>query len=38
MVQAVSPRDWLHFTAATLLHDIGYLRGDLPGRLRTAAT
>ena len=31
MAQAVSPRDWLHFTAATLLHDIGYLRGVCPG-------
>jgi hypothetical protein len=31
MVAVVSPRDWLHFTAATLLHDIGYLRGICPG-------
>ena len=31
MSQALSPRDWLHFTAATLLHDIGYLRGICPG-------
>ena len=31
MAHAVSPRDWLHFTAATLLHDIGYLRGVCPG-------
>ena len=23
----VSPRDWLHFTLATLCHDIGYVRG-----------
>ncbi len=23
----VSPRDWMHFTIATLLHDIGYVRG-----------
>ncbi|QIG52529.1 metal-dependent phosphohydrolase [Nordella sp. HKS 07] len=23
----VSPEDWLHFTLATLAHDIGYLRG-----------
>ena len=31
MTEAVSPDDWLHFTAATLLHDIGYLRGICPG-------
>ena len=31
MSHALSPRDWLHFTAATLLHDIGYLRGICPG-------
>jgi hypothetical protein len=31
MAHPVSPRDWLHFTAATLLHDIGYLRGVCPG-------
>ena len=31
MAHAVSPRDWLQFTAATLLHDIGYLRGVCPG-------
>lgn len=23
----VSPEDWLHFTLATLVHDIGYIRG-----------
>ncbi|MFO1122895.1 MAG: metal-dependent phosphohydrolase [Hyphomicrobiales bacterium] len=31
----VSPEDWLHFTLATLTHDIGYMRGickgDRPG-------
>src|SRR5258705_255384 len=31
----VSPEDWLHFTLATLAHDIGYVRGackgDTPG-------
>jgi hypothetical protein len=36
MAQTVSRGDWLHLTAATLLHDIGYLRGicsgDSPGR------
>ena len=31
MGRAVSPSDWLHLTAATLLHDIGYLRGICPG-------
>jgi hypothetical protein len=31
MVKPVSAADWLHFTAATLLHDIGYLRGICPG-------
>jgi hypothetical protein len=31
MVKAIGPKDWLHFTAATLLHDIGYLRGICPG-------
>lgn len=31
MAHPLSPRDWLHFTAATLLHDIGYLRGVCPG-------
>ncbi|MFO1037344.1 MAG: hypothetical protein U1E45_10905 [Geminicoccaceae bacterium] len=31
MVDEVTPADWLHYTVATLLHDIGYLRGILPG-------
>ena len=31
MGKSVSPGDWLHLTAATLLHDIGYLRGICPG-------
>ena len=35
MVEPVPPDDWLHFTVATLLHDIGYVRdacvGDRPG-------
>lgn len=31
MVDRVSPDDWLHLTCATLLHDIGYLRGICPG-------
>jgi hypothetical protein len=28
---SVSPRDWAHFTIALLCHDIGYVRGILPG-------
>ena len=31
MVKRVTPDDWLHFTAACLLHDIGYVRGVCPG-------
>ena len=31
MVEEVTPEDWLHFTVATLCHDIGYLRGICPG-------
>lgn len=31
MLGPVSPDDWLHFTVATLLHDIGYVRGSCPG-------
>ena len=31
MSEAILPGDWLHFTNATLLHDIGYLRGVCPG-------
>ncbi len=31
MIERVRPLDWVHFTAATLLHDIGYLRGICPG-------
>lgn len=29
--EALAPDDWLHYTTATLLHDIGYLRGICPG-------
>ena len=29
--QDVSPEDWLHFTLATLTHDIGYVRGICRG-------
>jgi hypothetical protein len=31
IVEPVEPDDWLHFTVATLIHDIGYLRGICPG-------
>jgi hypothetical protein len=31
IVEVVTPEDWLHFTVATLCHDIGYLRGICPG-------
>ena len=27
----VTPGDWMHFTVASLLHDIGYVRGVCPG-------
>src|SRR3954447_18954826 len=31
MVEPVSRECWLHLTVATLLHDVGYLRGVCPG-------
>jgi hypothetical protein len=31
LVERVTPEDWLHFTTATLVHDIGYLRGICAG-------
>ena len=31
LVEHVTPEDWVHFTVATLVHDIGYLRGICPG-------
>ncbi|MEM6677105.1 MAG: metal-dependent phosphohydrolase [Pseudomonadota bacterium] len=31
MTEGVTPEDWLHFTVATLLHDIGYVRGACRG-------
>jgi hypothetical protein len=31
LVEQVEPEDWLHFIAALLCHDIGYLRGICPG-------
>jgi hypothetical protein len=35
LVEEVTPEDWLHYTAATLCHDIGYLRGICPGDTET---
>lgn len=29
--EALKPEDWLHFTVATLVHDIGYVRGICKG-------
>jgi len=31
LAERVTDADWLHFTVATLCHDIGYLRGICPG-------
>jgi len=31
LVEHLAPEDWVHFTLATLVHDIGYLRGICPG-------
>jgi len=31
LVEHLTPEDWVHFTLATLVHDIGYLRGICPG-------
>lgn len=31
LVEQLSETDWLHFTVALLVHDIGYLRGICPG-------
>jgi hypothetical protein len=31
LVEHVTPEDWLHFTTATLVRDIGYLRGICAG-------
>ncbi len=31
----ITPSDWLHVTIALLLHDIGYVRGVLPGDSRS---
>ena len=38
MAKAVGPSDWLHFTAATLLHDIGYLRASAPATAPAATS
>ncbi len=29
--EAVTPEDWLHYTCALLVHDIGFVRGICPG-------
>jgi hypothetical protein len=31
LTRSVSPEDWVHFIFATLVHDIGYVRGICPG-------
>ena len=31
LVEHMAPEDWVHFTLATLVHDVGYLRGICPG-------
>lgn len=31
LVEHLTAEDWVHFTIATLVHDIGYLRGICPG-------
>lgn len=31
LLKRVTPEDWLHFTVATLFHDIGYVRGICSG-------
>ncbi len=36
LVQRLTPDDWLHFTAATLCHDIGYVRGVCAGDTATS--
>jgi hypothetical protein len=36
LLRRATPEDWLHFTVATLFHDIGYVRGVCPGDERNA--
>lgn len=36
LVTRVTPDDWLHFTIATLFHDIGYVRGICAGDTKSA--
>jgi len=31
LVEHLTAEDWMHYTVATLVHDIGYLRGICPG-------
>jgi len=36
LAQALQPEDWLHYTVALLIHDIGYVRGTCGGDTRDA--
>ena len=36
LMRRITPEDWLHFTIATLFHDIGYVRGVCSGDERNA--
>ena len=36
LVAEVSPEDWLHFTRATICHDVGYVRGVCQGDTQDA--
>ena len=36
LMRRITPEDWLHFTVATLFHDIGYVRGVCAGDGRNA--
>ena len=36
LMRRITPEDWLHFTVATLFHDIGYVRGVCSGDERNA--
>jgi len=36
LVEEVTPEDWLHFTLATICHDVGYVRGVCQGDTENA--
>lgn len=36
LTRRITPEDWLHFTVATLFHDVGYVRGVCAGDERNA--